>query len=770
MMKTLLLYIILILSFGLHLRASEATETIALEPELMKAQTKWAINLMRSKHYIKDEINELEGNAIINSYIEVFDSSKLYFLKSDIESYQFRFGEAMEDFLKKGNLYPAFIIYEDFKKKVLTRNDWVKKRLDAPFTFKEAVSFQTDRSEVDWLENQEELDFLWEQYLKYQLLNEILSSTGEIPSLSERYKKDSSEKDAPSDKELQEQLNQLANDPDYFNEKMVDALEKIQRRYERNRKIILEWEQSDLQESFLNSITSLFDPHSSFLSSHTLEGFNSSVKNSFVGIGALLEDVDGICTIKEILPGGPAERSRALFPEDEIHGVAQGDGEFEDVVDLQLKSIVRKIKGKKGTLVRLMIKPGDSADPSTRKIVELKRDEVKLTANLASAKILYLPLNETDKSIPIGVIELPSFYGNIGLGNALATTSEDVKELITKLEDLGAEGLILDLRTNGGGLLSEAVKLTGLFLPVGPVVQVVDAKGKKQVLYDQNPEIFWDRPLIVLTSKQSASASEIVAGALQDNERALIIGDPSTHGKGTVQEVYYMNSPRDFNWFKTNSFSSPPVASKITIKQFFLPQGSSTQLKGVESDITLPSINELLSIGESEYENAIPWQSIDPVNWYNNWEKIEVSTPYDGNLIDYLEAKSFERQNTLDEFAYLSKKIDWRKKLKNETTISLNLETRIQKQLEDKNTVEALIEQYDALKLKRFKQEDIFLDLRTQQEEASSDFESSLAKDSSEDEEPFFDIHLRESARIMRDWVQREDHRSIEDATLSSVQ
>ena len=237
-----------------------------------------------------------------------------------------------------------------------------------------------------------------------------------------------------------------------------------------------------------------------------------------------------------------------------------------------------------------------------------------------------------------------------------------------------------------------------------------------------------------------------------------------------MQEVYYMNSPRDFNWFKTNSFSSPPVASKITIKQFFLPQGSSTQLKGVESDITLPSINELLSIGESEYENAIPWQSIDPVNWYNNWEKIEVSTPYDGNLIDYLEAKSFERQNTLDEFAYLSKKIDWRKKLKNETTISLNLETRIQKQLEDKNTVEALIEQYDALKLKRFKQEDIFLDLRTQQEEASSDFESSLAKDSSEDEEPFFDIHLRESARIMRDWVQREDHQSMEDATLSSVQ
>lgn len=769
MIKALLLYIILILSFDLQLKAEGVPETSALDPELMQAQTKWAINLMRSKHYIKDEINQLEGNAIISAYLEVFDSSKLYFLQSDIESYQFRFGEAMEEFLKKGNLYPAFVIYEDYKKKVLSRNDWVKNRLGAPFLFNDDTVFQTDRSEVDWLKTQEELDSLWEQYLKYQLLNELLSSTVEIPSLRERDRENASENDAPSNKELQKQLKQLANDSAYFNEKMVNALEKIQRRYERNRKIILEWEQSDLQESFINSITSLFDPHSSFLSSHTLDGFNSSVKNSFVGIGALLEDVDGICTIKEILPGGPAERSRELFPEDEIHGVAQGDTDFEDVVDLQLKSIVRKIKGKKGTIVRLMIKPGDSADPSARKIVELKRDEVKLTANLASAKILYLPSNETDQTIPIGVIELPSFYGNIGLGNALATTTEDVKELITKLDSLGAEGLILDLRTNGGGLLSEAVKLTGLFLPVGPVVQVVDAKGKKQVLYDQNPEIFWDRPLIVLTSKQSASASEIVAGALQDNERALIIGDPSTHGKGTVQEVYYMNSPRDFNWFKTTSFSSPPVASKITIKQFFLPKGSSTQLKGVKSDITLPSINQILSIGESEYENAIPWQSIAPVNWYNNWNKIEVSTPYEGNLIDYLEKKSFERQNTLEEFAYISKKIDWRKKLKNETAISLNLEARIQKQIKDKNTVEALIEHYDALKVERFEQDEIFLDLRKEQEEASSDFESNLANDSQDNEELFFDIHLRESARIMRDWVQRENLLSIEDSTLSSL-
>ena len=328
--------------------------------------------------------------------------------------------------------------------------------------------------------------------------------------------------------------------------------------------------------------------------------------------------------------------------------------------------------------------------------------------------------------------------------------------------------MILDLRTNGGGLLSEAVKLTGLFIPVGPVVQVVDAKGKKQVLYDQNPEIFWDGPLIVLTSKFSASASEIVAGALQDNERALIIGDSSTHGKGTVQEVYYMNSPREFNWFQAPSSTSPPVASKITIKQFFLPQGSSTQLKGVRSDIVLPSVNEIASVGESEYENAIPWQAIEPVNWYNNWGKIKVSTPYEKDLLPYLREQSLNRQTRLDEFSYLQETIDWRTHLKNNTSISLNLTARIQKQVEDKETIDALIERFDALKSNQFEQEELLLDLRVQQEETSSLIESTN-EEAPLEEAPFFDIHLRESARIMRDWINWEAHTppQSEDAWLT---
>jgi carboxyl-terminal processing protease len=307
------------------------------------------------------------------------------------------------------------------------------------------------------------------------------------------------------------------------------------------------------------------------------------------------------------------------------------------------------------------------------------------------------------------------------------------------------------------------------------VVQVVDAKERKQVLHDQNPNISWSGPLIVLTSRFSASASEIVAGALKDHERALIIGDSSTHGKGTVQEVFHMNNRMDFNWFQNYQTYTPPVASKITIKQFFLPQGSSTQLKGVPSDIILPSINEILPIGESDLDNAIPWKKIKPVNWYNNWEKINVASPYQKDLIPYLAQKSQSRQNSLEEFTYLNDQINWRKKRYDETSISLNLETRIEEQIGARIVTERLKERYEALKEVPYTQSDILLDIREAQEALSEDLKSQATEnqarevaelsavsneaedaDSEEDEDTdefFFDIHLRETTRIMRDWV-----------------
>ena len=775
-MLLLRIHRLLLTSFLLLLTVSLLNAEIQLsekEAQALQAQTQWALELIRSNHYLKNEIQSIDGGQIIENFAENLDYSKLYFLRSDIEDYLFRFSESMEGFLENGNLYPAFVIYNDFIDHFKTRTDWALKRLDEPFVFEKDILFESDRTESQWMESQAEADAVWNDFIHYQVLNELLSSAGEAT--------DSSDEETIDTEALEKQLNRLFSDQSFFDEKMETVIEKLKRRYNRNLGVWEDREVSDIQETFINAMTHAFDPHSSFLSTHTLESFNSAVKNSFVGIGAQLQDVDGICTIKDILPGGPAERSNELKAEDEILGVAQGDEEFEDVIDMQLQYIVRKIKGPKESIVRLLIRPGDSSDPSARKIVSLVRDEVKLTANLASAKVITLP--SEDQTTSIGVIELPSFYGNIGFSSSLGTTSDDVEELIEKLKAYHVEGLILDLRKNGGGLLSEAVRLTGLFIPVGPVVQVVDARGKKQVLHDQLPNMAWKGPLVVLTSKFSASASEIVAGALQDHERALIIGDSSTHGKGTVQEIFHMNTRSPMSWFQPAHSQTPPVASKITIKQFFLPQGSSTQLKGVASDIILPSINELFPIAESDLDNPINWALIEPVNWYNNWEKIQVSSPYQDGLIAHLAELSEARKKEMEELIYLQDQIDWRTQRYDETKISLNLETRIAQQLEEKIFNEALEERYDALKTNPYEQEAVLLDIRVEQEADSQNLKDSFAINESdagseeadeaiedEEDEPTYDIHLRESLRIIRDWVLWETNPLKGEAELSLLQ
>ena len=312
---------------------------------------------------------------------------------------------------------------------------------------------------------------------------------------------------------------------------------------------------------------------------------------------------------------------------------------------------------------------------------------------------------------------------------------------------------------------------------------MVDARGKKQVLHDQLPKIAWKGPLVVLTSKFSASASEIVAGALKDHERALIIGDSSTHGKGTVQEIYHMNARSPMNWFQPAHSKTPPVASKITIKQFFLPKGSSTQLKGVSSDIILPSINELFPISEADEDNPINWALIEPVNWYNNWEKIQVSSPYQEGLISHLAELSEARKKEMEELIYLQDQIDWRTQRYDETKISLNLETRIAQQLEEKIFNEALEERYDALKANPYKQETVLLDIRVEQEADSKNLKDSFtmnesdgdsvgaALDSEEEEDGHsYDIHLRESLRIIRDWVLWETNPLKKEAEFSLLQ
>lgn len=761
---------IALVAITLHLPARGALE----QTSEMAAQTRWVVNTINARHYLRESMKKLDGTEMVEAYTAAFDYGRMYFLRSEIDDFNFRFGDAMEDFLEKGNLYAAFEIYEAFQQKVQARTDWAYQRLKQDFDFTADETFTTDRREAEWPADAATAEDLWERRLKYEVLNELLSLAS-----GEKEEEDADlEPNNPDIVEAQDdsfdpsKVQRLLNNPEFYAETLDEAREKIRRRYERNLTYIMDREAPEVQESFINAMTELFDPHSSFLSADTLESFNSAVQNSFVGIGAMLQDDDGICTIKQILPGGPAERSGMLHEEDQIHAVAQGkDGEFDDVVDMQLRYIVRKIKGTKGTTVRLLIHPGAASDPSVRKEVSIVRDEVKLTANLASAKLIQIP-NDDGGSIPVGVIELPSFYGNIGAGGTLTTTAGDVTELLKKLREAGAQGIILDLRMNGGGLLSEAVRVAGLFIPIGPVVQVRDKDGRTDILSDRDLGLQWDGPLIVLTSRFSASASEIVAGALQDHGRALIVGNTSTHGKGTVQEVYHMNPRPAFSWFQTAAVQARPVASKITIKQFYLPGGSSTQLKGVPSDIALPSVNEFLPIGESDLPHALDWDQIEPVDWVNDWQKLNISSPEDPALKAALAESSAARQESLEEFDFLKKQITWRRKRFDEKEISIQLEHRIEQKLRDQSYIEELDDTYDALSENLYPMEEIILQIAEEQEAASRKnlLEAKTAEDAAievgaaettedvpeEDEEDkaVLDIYLRESARIMADWVK----------------
>ncbi|MBL00687.1 MAG: hypothetical protein CMI34_04690 [Opitutales bacterium] len=761
-----------------------------LEPSNeMSSQTRWVVNTINARHYLRGTMEQLDGAEMVEAYVASFDYGRIYFTRPEVDDFIFRFADAMEEFMQKGNLYAAFEVYKSFKAKAEARTEWAFTRLKQDFDFTIDETFTPDRRDAEWPATSEEAEALWLRRLKYELLNEMLSLASEDKeesdaSLSARNSDDldpdlSEDEDAFDPTRL---LRLIKDDPSiddaYFYAETLDAArEKIRRRYERNLNHTVAREAPEVQESFINAMTQLFDPHSTFLSSDTLESFNSTVQNSFVGIGALLEDDDGICTIKEILPGGPAERSRLLKAEDQILGVAQGSEEFDDVVDMQLRYIVRKIKGKKGTTVRLLIRPGEAADPSVRKIVPIVRGEVKLTANLATGKLISVPAGDNE-TVHVGVIELPSFYGNIGAGSTLTTTTDDVSELIRKLNTAGAEGIILDLRMNGGGLLSEAVRLAGLFIPIGPIVQVRDSSGRKEILSDRDPSMLWDGPLIVLTSRFSASASEIVAGALKDHARALIVGNSSTHGKGTVQEVYHMNNRMPFSFFSNIEKQARTVASKITIKQFYLPDGSSTQVKGVPSDIALPSVNEFLPIGEDDLPHALPWGEVEAVDWVNDWAKLKVDSPERPELMAALAEASQARQKSLEEFQFLRKQIKWRKKRYDEKAISINLENRIQRKINEKAHIDELDDIYEALGENDYVMEEFLLKVTKDQDALSKEILSAPIKgiadsnigqistnkvnneieETSEEEEPVYDIYLRESARIMTDWVRALDN------------
>ena len=688
---------------------------------LMKHETKWLVEALEKAHYSKVSIKNLDRDGFIDHYLQKLDNQKLYFINSEVEGFKKSYEPTLVTYFEQGNLFPGFEIYNSYKSNSLERIKWAIEFLTEYPKLDSNRTYAPDRTELDWASSVKELDETWKNLITFEFLNETLAKLDTNETLD-----DISESNLTAAKQESQKV--------------------LLKRYSRWQKNLEEFEAGDVQELYLTALTQMFDPHTTFMNLKEKEKFDQQMNNEFVGIGARLSDEDGYCTIKGLLPGGPAEASRELETNDIILKVAQSDGDFVDVVDMKLPKIVELIKGPKDTVVRLEIRPVNN--PSTSKVVSIIRDKIKLTENLASGKIHQVQNGKTIKRI--GVVELPSFYGSSGNG---PKATDDVEEIISKFKNSGIEGIILDLRRNGGGYLSEAVNLAGLFISRGPVVQVKNTDGSIRKKFDFNPKLAWNGPLAILVSRFSASASEIVAGALKNHSRAIIIGDPTTHGKGTVQSLIQMNLPFNFNHANIKK-----CAAKITIQKYYLPSGSSTQIYGVESDIVMPTINTFRPIGESDLDYALKSDTIPPVNS----RRPQNEFVYDIHNVMKLKEFSQKRQNTYEEFDYLNDSVEWFKQKQKEKVMSLNLSERLIKRKSDELKNDELNDIYESFSEKSFPEQEIVLNIVQQQKEKSliargESLEGDVDNNESFQKPENLDIRLTESLRIVWDWIDIRD-------------
>ncbi len=594
---------------------------------------------LQEEHFARRPVDNQVATEWITTFMRDLDYLRLFFLQSDVDDAVARYAPGAADSVRAGDMEAAFDIYNLLTLRAYERARWIHGRFDRPFRFDGDDFFNPDRLKADWPADAAAADEVWEKRLKYDILQD-------------RLVEDSADS---KDKPLT----------------MDEIIIRLEKRYDRIMKNMTELDKEEVIKIYLSSLAKIYDPHSQYLSPSDMEDFRISMQNSLFGIGAVLATEDGYCVVREVISGGPADIDGRLSVNDRIVAVGQGEGGFTDIVDMRLRNAVRLIRGPKGTAVRLSVIPADAADSSVRREINLIRDEIRITEYRARAKVIDLP-NGADGFTRLGIIEIPSFYGDIDGTGKNPPTTEDVERLIGEVKKKNIEGLVLDLRNNGGGLLSEAVRLTGLFIERGPVVQIKDARGRRQVLEDTSRETAYDGPLVVLTNKMSASASEIVAGALQNYGRAIVVGDKSTHGKGTVQTV------QDLGRFLVPIGGGEPDAGavKLTIQKFYLPNGHSTQKRGIVPDIVLPSPNDYLEIGEATLPHVLPWDEISA----SNYRPLGDLSP----LALSLATSSQKRIAATPEYLQLNEDIERLRLRLEDRRVSLNEERRIRERNEDK--------------------------------------------------------------------------------------
>lgn len=640
------------------------------------------VELLKRHHYSKPPLDDVRSRKMYAGYLKMLDPMRIYFTANDVQQFD-QWATQFDDFLKSGNLEPGYAMYN----RHLTRQDQyldyalnqLSKGVDA-IDFTVAETFETDREKAPWASDEAALQDLWRKRLKDEVLRLKIAN----------------------------------KEPKAIEELLI-------KRYKNQQKRLLQTRSEDVFQAYINAFAQTYDPHTTYLSPDNAENFDINMSLSLEGIGAMLQGDNEHVKIVRLIPAGPAEKSKLVAPADKIIAVGQADKELVDVIGWRLDEVVKLIRGPKGSQVRLEIIPASNApnDP-TSKVVTLTREAVKLEEQAAKKSILNL--DQDGREVKLGVIEIPAFYLDFKAYRSgdpdYKSTTRDVKRLITELQEEGVEGIVIDLRNNGGGSLQEATELTGLFIEQGPTVLVRNSDGRIDVLTDEHQGVFYDGPLTVLVNRLSASASEIFAGAMQDYHRALIIGG-QTFGKGTVQTIQPLNHGE----------------LKLTLAKFYRVSGQSTQHQGVIPDISYPADMDINEIGESALPEAMPWDSIKPAHKPSH----DPFKPF----IAELKARHDARTDDNPDFVFSRERLALNQRLMQQTEVSLNeVERRAQyAKIEQKQLA---IE--NARRASKGEEQ-----LKTMLKDEDEDHIAALEEESKL--KPEDDAYLSETGRILLDWL-----------------
>nr|WP_246533289.1 carboxy terminal-processing peptidase [Pseudomonas lalucatii] len=636
------------------------------------------VELLKRHHYNKPPLDDARSEKIYQGYLKMLDPARSYFTAGDIAEFD-QWRKQFDDLLKSGNLEPGFVIYKRQLERLQGRLQFALALLDKgidKLDFSLDESLLIDRENAPWAKDLAELDDLWRKRVKDEVLR--LKLAGKEP------------------KAIQELLT---------------------KRYQSQLARLQQTRGEDVFQTYINAFATSYDPHTTYLSPDNAENFDINMSLSLEGIGAVLQTDNEYVKVVRLVPAGPAEKSKQIAPADKIIGVAQGDGDMVDVIGWRLDEVVKLIRGPKGSLVRLEVIPANNApNDQSSKVVSITREAVKLEEQAAKKSVLQL--NHEGRDYKLGIIEIPAFYLDFKAFRAgdpnYKSTTRDVKRLLSELEQAKVDGVVIDLRNNGGGSLQEATELTGLFIDQGPTVLVRNSDGRVDVLADENSGTYYTGPMAVLVNRLSASASEIFAGAMQDYHRALILGG-QTFGKGTVQTIQPLNHGE----------------LKLTLAKFYRVSGQSTQHQGVIPDIQYPDVMDTKEIGESALPEALPWDSIRPAIK----PELDPIMPF----LAELQARYDDRTAKNPDFTFTRERLALAKKLMGETTVSLN-ENKRRAQQSDIEAQQLVIEN----NRRKAKGQAPLTELKVEDEDALPGEDKTAAQD---------DAFLAESGHILLDYL-----------------